>query len=83
MFDPTWIGSLTDLATFVLVVSLWYHRAEPHLTTVSAAVVSLARQHLEVDDDSLQDELGVDDREVDAVETTIVREGEADEVQST
>jgi hypothetical protein len=73
MFDPTWIGSLTDLATFILVVSIWFHRAEPHLTTLSAAVVSLARQHLEVNDDSLQNELDVDDRQVDAVETTIVR----------
>jgi hypothetical protein len=38
-------------------------------------VVALAREHLQVDADYLQDELDVDEAEVKAVRATIVRDG--------
>jgi hypothetical protein len=70
-FDPTWVGSLTDLATLVVVISLGF-RLREKVTLAAAALVALARRRPGVDDDRLQDDLDVDERAVRAVETTIV-----------
>lgn len=70
--DPGWLGSPTDVATFLAVIAMFVYELRPAQQTLSAAVVALAREHLSVDADSLQDELDVDDREVEAVRTTIV-----------
>lgn len=62
------VGSVTDIATFILVAFTLRSR----LSTMAAGLVALAREHQAVDDDRLQDELDVDDEAVDAVRTTII-----------
>lgn len=73
------VGSPIDVATFILVLALLVFRFRPRLATVAAAIVAIAEREPHVDDDRLADELGVDEREVEAVRPTIVyREREGD-----
>jgi hypothetical protein len=67
------VGSPVDFATFVAVLALLVYRVRPRVATIAAAVVALAERRDDVDDDRLQDELEVDDREVAALRPTIVR----------
>lgn len=75
--DVGWVGSPADVATFVLVLSMYVYRFVPRQATLAAAVVALSQLHTPVDDERLQDELDVDDQEVDALRPTIVCGGEA------
>ena len=59
----------------VVVVTMFVYELRPRSRTLGAAVVALAREHLQVDADHLQDELDVDESEVKAVRATIVRDG--------
>jgi len=68
------VGSLTDLATLVVVLVHLGLRVRPRLATIGAAVVALAAEHKDVDDDRLRSELDVDEREVESLRTTIVAE---------
>jgi hypothetical protein len=74
--DPGWLGSPVDVATFVVVVTLFAYELRPRVRTLAAAVVALARRTDDVDDDRLVAELDVDETEVAALETTIVRKDE-------
>jgi hypothetical protein len=74
--DPGWLGSPVDVATFLVVVTLFAYELRPRVRTLAAAVVALARRTDDVDDERLVDELDVDDTEVAALETTIVRKDE-------
>lgn len=76
MIDVGWLGSPVDVATFVVVLAELMFRLRPRVETVAAGVVALAERRDDVDDDRLRDELDVDDREVDALRTTIVRVAE-------
>ena len=67
--------SPVDVGTFVVVVTMFVYELRPRSRTLGAAVVALAREHLQVDADHLQDELDVDESEVKAVRATIVRDG--------
>jgi len=69
---PGWIGSPTDVATFIAVLYLFRHKLAPRLDVASAAIVALARERRSIDDVELQDKLDVDDEEIDAVRPTIV-----------
>jgi hypothetical protein len=71
-FGVSQVGSLADLGTFVLVVYALRHEIRPHLNTMAAGLVALARNDAGVDDDRLQDELDVDESEVEAVQPTII-----------
>jgi hypothetical protein len=73
--DPGWLGSPVDVATFLVVVVMFAYELRPRQQTLSAAVVALARREETVDDTQLQSELEVDDRDVEALETTIRRDG--------
>jgi hypothetical protein len=66
------IGSLADLATFVLVLVLVLGRLRPRVATIAAAVVALASRRDDVDDDRLRAELDVEERDVESLRTTIV-----------
>jgi hypothetical protein len=66
------VGSLVDLATFVVVVLLLVVQLRPRIATIAAAVVALAERRDDVDDDRLRDELDVDDREVASIRPRIV-----------
>jgi len=66
------VGSLTDLATLVVVLVHLGLRIRPRLATVAAAVVALASERQDVDDDRLRAELDVEEREVESLRTTIV-----------
>lgn len=70
---PGVIGSPVDVATLFVVTAHLLYQVKPRLSKVSAAVVALARRDHRIDDEHLQHELDVDDRAVDALETTIVR----------
>lgn len=62
------VGSGTDVAT--LVVVCWLALRElPLVRTTRAAVVALARGRADVDESRLRSELGVDDRDVEAIRT--------------
>jgi hypothetical protein len=74
--DPGWLGSPVDVATFFVVVTLFAYELRPRVRTLAAAVVALARRTDDVDDDRLVAELDVDEKEVAALETTIVRKDE-------
>lgn len=76
------IGSPVDVATFILVLAELIHRIRPKVQTLAAAVVALAEGRDDVDDDRLADELDVQEREVDAVRTTIVRTDGGDEADA-
>ena len=67
------IGSLADLATFVVVLVLLLGRLRPRVSTIAAAVVALASRRDDVDDDRLRAELEVDERDVESLRTTVVR----------
>lgn len=72
-----WVGSVTDLATFVLVLVILIGRLRPRIETVAAGVVALAERRDDVDDDRLRDELDVDDSAVEAIRPRVVyRDGE-------
>jgi len=73
--DVGWLGSPVDVATFLTVVVMFAYELRPRQQRLGAAVVALAREHLRVDDDRLQEELDVDEREVDSLRTTIVDRG--------
>lgn len=77
--DPGWLGSPVDVATFLVVVVMFAYDLRPRVRTLAAAVVALARRTDDVDDDRLVAELDVDDREVAALETTIVRKEGSDD----
>jgi hypothetical protein len=73
-----WVGSVTDLATFVVVLVILIGRLRPRIETVAAGVVALAERRDDVDDDRLRDELDVDDSAVEAIRPRVVyrdREG--------
>lgn len=77
MIDVGWLGSPVDVGTFVLVSILFVYRMKPRVALLAAAVVALAERRDDVDDDRLQDDLDVDDREVDALRPRIiVRDGD-------
>ncbi|MFC7226319.1 hypothetical protein N0B31_02805 [Salinirubellus salinus] len=76
--DVGWLGSPVDVGTFVVVVTMFVYELRPRTRKLAAAVVALAREHLRVDADRLQDELDVDESEVKAVRATIVRDGRED-----
>lgn len=69
---PGWIGSPTDVATFVALLYLYRQQLVPRLDVASAAVVACAQTMKSVDHEHLQEELDVDDTEIDAVRPTIV-----------
>lgn len=69
---PGWIGSPTDVATFVALLYLYRQQLVPRLDVASAAVVACAETVRSVDHEHLQEELDVDDAEIDAVRPTIV-----------
>lgn len=72
VLDVGWLGSPTDVATFVVVLAELMYRLRPRIETTAAAVVALAERRDDVDDDRLRDDLDVDDRAVEALRTTIV-----------
>ena len=74
--DISAVGSPIDVATFIFVLATFVYELRPRSKKQAAAVVGLARQHREVDDDRLQDELDVDEDAVEAIRTTIVNEVE-------
>jgi sugar diacid utilization regulator len=69
------VGSPIDVATFVGLIVM-YARQSARVDTTAAGLVALAEQERHVDDDRLQDELDVDDREVAAIRPTIVDGGD-------
>lgn len=73
--DPGWLGSPVDVATFLLVTTLFLYELRPAQETIAAAVVALAKRERHVDHDRLQSELEVEDRDVEALETTILKRG--------
>lgn len=80
MIDVGWLGSPVDVGTFVLVSILFVYRMKPRVALLAAAVVALAERRDDVDDDRLQEELDVDNREVESLRPKIVyREPEGDE----
>lgn len=72
IIDPGWLGSPIDVATFIVVVVGLVVDVRPKLKTIAAALVALARRERGVDDEHLQAELGVDDRDVEQVEPTVI-----------
>ena len=64
------LGSVTDLATF-LAVLIGIHRLRDTVDTLAAGVVAVAREHHRVDDDSLQSELDIEDRDVAALQQPV------------
>jgi len=72
--DVGWLGSPVDVGTFLVVVTMFVYELRPRYRTLGAAVIALAREHLQVDADRLQDELDVEESEVKAVRATIVRD---------
>jgi hypothetical protein len=70
------VGSPIDVATFVGLIVM-YARQSARVDTTAAGLVALAECERHVDDDRLQDELDVDDREVAAIRPTIVDGGES------
>jgi hypothetical protein len=75
--SPGAVGSPVDVATLAVVLSLFVYELLPNQRQLAAAVVALARREPSVDDERLQSDLDVDEDEVDAIETTIIR-GESD-----
>lgn len=73
------VGSITDVVTLLVVTIHLGVTVRSQISTLAAAVVALARQHQDVDDDRLQSDLDVDDRDVEAVETTIIACGGRDQ----
>jgi len=73
------VGSVVDLATFVLVLVLLVLRFRPRIATIAAAVVALAERRDDVDDDRLRAELPVDDDEVAALRPRVIRKEGFDE----
>lgn len=65
------VGSYLDVATLLVVVE-WRVRASRRLGSLAAGVVALARREPGVDAARLQDDLGVDEPAVEAVEPTVV-----------
>lgn len=72
--DPGLVGSPLDFATFVLVLVLYERRVREPLATMKASVVALARPREDVDDDQLQSELEVDDRDVESLQEEVVQQ---------
>lgn len=79
IIDVGWLGSPVDVATFVVVLAMLMFRFRPRVETIAAAVVALAEQRDDVDDDRLRDELEVPDREVAALRPRVVYKKRADE----
>jgi hypothetical protein len=75
--SPGAIGSPVDVATFVVVMAMFVYELRPTQRTLAAGLVALARREQGVDDERLQADLGVDEDDVEAIETTIVR-GDSD-----
>lgn len=73
--DPGWLGSPVDVGTFVVVIAMYLNDLRPTQQQLAAAVVALARREDRVDDERLQSELEVEDRDVQALETTIIYGG--------
>lgn len=66
MIDPgvvAPVGSLADLGTLV-VIAYYGHQMREDVANLAAGVVALARPRGDVDDERLQAELEVDDRDV-------------------
>jgi len=69
------VGSPADVGT--LLVVLWAaHGLKAKLSTVAAGLVAVARPQDDVDDDRLQAELDVDDRDVASLVGGVVEETE-------
>jgi hypothetical protein len=64
--DPGTVGSVTDVATLVVVVAMLRYEVRPMLRDTAAGVVALASTEPRVDDDALQSDLDVVERDVDA-----------------
>ena len=65
VLEPLAIGSVTDIATLVVVLWAIRGRIEPELQDLGAAIVAIARERPTIDDEQIQKDLGVDDRDVD------------------
>lgn len=79
VLDVGWLGSVTDVATLVVVLVSLRYELRPKVETIGAAVVALAEKRRDVDHQHLRAELGIDDVDVDQVRPTIVCGGEADD----
>lgn len=79
IIDVGWLGSPVDVATFVVVLAMLLFRLRPRVETIAAAVVALAEQRDDVDDDRLRDELEVASREVAALRPRVVYKDRGDE----
>jgi len=64
MLEVGAIGSPVDVATLAVVLVMLVYDLRPRLEVVGAGLVALARGRDDVDDDRLQAELEVDDRDV-------------------
>lgn len=60
------LGSVVDVATFVLVSVKIVYDYRPRLRDVGAGLVAVAEQLPHVDDDAIQSDLDVERRDVDA-----------------
>jgi hypothetical protein len=77
LVDVGAVGSPVDVATLLIVLAELVYRLRPRQETMAAGLVALAEGRDDVDDERLQDDLNVDDREVDALRPQIVyQEGE-------
>jgi hypothetical protein len=70
MVDPgliTLVGSPADVATVIVLLFLYRERVAPDMSTMSAALVLLAKHRRFVDEERLADELEVDEDDLDDV----------------
>lgn len=78
MIDPGVVGSPTDVATLLVVLWLVRGPIQGRIDQLGAGVVALARRRDDVDDERLQAELEVDDRDVDAIARDVVENHQED-----
>lgn len=79
LIDVGWLGSPVDVGTFIIVLAMLVFRLRPRVKTIAAAVVALAERRDDVDDDRLQSELDVEQRDVEALRPRIVKTDSTDE----
>jgi len=75
LLDVGWLGSAVDVATFIVVVMTYVHEVRPRVDKTAAGVVALAHQVRGVDADRLASDLDVEDRDIRALEPTVIRDG--------
>jgi len=73
--DPGMVGSPVDVVTLIVVLV----RFRPRIQLVAAAVVALARDRDDVDDDHLRHELGVEESAVEMLTPEVIHHGEGDD----